>query len=128
MSNRQDDPFIQRERTHLQYGLSSSALLSNLAIERGEGVWLYDIHGNRYMDLFAGAAIASLGHAHPLFLHSVHEQLDDLIVSSYTSPIRSYYVAALADTLPKSLNQVSFFSTGSEANEAALLMARTYTR
>ena len=98
-------------------------------VERGEGIYLYDKQGKRYIDACSGAAVSNLGHAHPRIVKAMHEQAQKVAfshLSRWTSdPIRelSKRVAQLA---PGSLNRLYLVSGGSEATEAALKMARQY--
>ncbi|WP_319404119.1 aspartate aminotransferase family protein [uncultured Anaeromusa sp.] len=98
-------------------------------VERGEGIYLYDKQGKRYIDACSGAAVSNLGHAHPRIVKAMHEQAQKVAfshLSRWTSdPIRelSNRVAQLA---PGSLSRLYLVSGGSEATEAALKMARQY--
>src|SRR5256885_216128 len=56
------------EALYLAPGTQSVALFSQLSIDRGEGAVLYDVDGNRYIDLLAGVGVASLGYAHPKYV------------------------------------------------------------
>ena len=57
-----------------------------ISFEKGEGVWLFDKHGNKYLDALAGVAVNTLGHANPHFTSGLKEQLDQLIhISNYVN-------------------------------------------
>ena len=93
---------------------------------RGEGVWLWDIAGEKYLDALAGVAVNGLGHAHPKLVKAISEQASRLI---HTSNI--YHIAeqaALADKLCEisGMDKVFFCNSGCEANEAAIKLARLY--
>ncbi|EAX46686.1 aminotransferase class-III [Thermosinus carboxydivorans Nor1] len=100
-----------------------------LEVDYGEGIYLYDKDGNRYMDACSGAAVSNLGHAHPRVIRAMTEQAQKVAfshLSRWTSgPIKELadLVASLA---PGSLNKLYLVSGGSEATEAALKMARQY--
>lgn len=100
-----------------------------LEVDHGEGIYLYDTAGKKYLDACAGAAVANLGHAHPRAVQALAEQAGKVAfshLSRWTSqPIRELadLVAGLA---PGSLNKLYLVSGGSEATEAALKMARQY--
>lgn len=126
MNNKQS-LIIRKEREHFKFGISSSAYNTNLVISHGKGIYLYDAAGKEYIDLFAGPGIVALGHSHPKFIKGLKEQLDQFIVGSYTTKTRSEYVTQLFKLLPKQLSQISFFSAGTEANEAAIKLAKCYT-
>ncbi len=94
---------------------------------RGEGCWLYDVKGKRYLDLVAGIATVSIGHCHPHFVSKVKEQLQKLIHVSnlfYTTP-----QIELAEKLKEitGLDKFFFCNSGAEAVEASLKIARKVT-
>jgi adenosylmethionine-8-amino-7-oxononanoate aminotransferase len=95
----------------------------------GEGPYLIDQHGKRYLDGSGGAAVSCLGHSHPAVVEAVHEQISRLEYA-HTSFFTSEPAEALADDLiayaPTGLSHVYFVSGGSEGVEAALKMAVQY--
>ncbi|HYC48348.1 MAG TPA: aspartate aminotransferase family protein [Burkholderiales bacterium] len=97
-----------------------------VAFERGEGPWLWDTQGKRYLDVLAGIAVCGLGHAHPRLTRALQEQLGRLV---HTSNI---YEVALQEKLGDRLAAISgmdnsfFCNSGCEANEAAIKLARLY--
>jgi adenosylmethionine-8-amino-7-oxononanoate aminotransferase len=96
---------------------------------RGEGAYLYDREGKRYLDASGGAAVSCLGHSDPAVVTAIQRQLEKLPFA-HTSFFTNEPMEALADTLiaraPKSFDKVYFVSGGSEAIEAALKLARQY--
>ena len=96
---------------------------------RGEGVYITDSEGKRYLDASGGAAVSCLGHSHPRVLQAIRDQID-AIPFAHTGFFTSAPAEALADKLiasaPGDLDQVYFVSGGSEAVEAALKIARQY--
>ncbi|MGZ8252929.1 MAG: acetylornithine transaminase [Methylophilaceae bacterium] len=93
---------------------------------KGEGVWLWDEQGTRYLDGLAGVAVNGLGHAHPKLVAAISAQAAKLI---HVSNI--YHIAEqerLADKLCEisGLDKVFFCNSGCEANEAAIKLARLY--
>ncbi len=97
-----------------------------VAFVRGEGVWLWDTEGRRYLDGVAGVAVNTLGHAHPKLTQAICEQAKTLIHSSnlYQIPLQE----KLADKLCEisAMDNVFFCNSGCEANEAAIKLARLY--
>ncbi|MCX7627750.1 MAG: acetylornithine transaminase [Methylophilaceae bacterium] len=93
---------------------------------RGEGVWLWDAQGKRYLDGLAGVAVNGLGHAHPKLLAAIGAQAARLIHVSNIYQIAEQ--AALADRLAElsGMDRVFFCNSGCEANEAAIKLARLY--
>lgn len=102
---------------------------SYLEVDHGEGVYLYDSEGKKYLDACSGAAVANLGHAHPRIIQALTEQAQKVAfshLSRWTSkPIREL-ADLTASIAPGSLNKLYLVSGGSEATEAALKMARQY--
>lgn len=96
------------------------------AFVRGEGMYLYDAEGKKYLDFAAGIAVHALGHAHPVFTEAIKEQVGTLI---HTSNL--YYhdqLAAAAEKLAKAaeMDKVFFTNSGTEAIEGAIKAARKY--
>jgi adenosylmethionine-8-amino-7-oxononanoate aminotransferase len=95
----------------------------------GEGAWLIDAQGQRYLDASGGAAVSCLGHGHPDVLAAMHAQIDALAYA-HTGFFTSEVAEALADHLaaraPDGLHNVYFVSGGSEAMEASLKLARQH--
>src|SRR5262245_49975788 len=96
---------------------------------RGEGPYLYDREGKRYLDASGGAAVSCLGHSDPAVITAIQRQIERLPFA-HTSFFTNEPMEALADALiaraPKSFDKVYFVSGGSEAIEAALKLARQY--
>ena len=93
---------------------------------KGEGVWLWDEQGNRYLDALAGVAVNGLGHAHPKLVAAISAQASKLIHVSNIYRIAEQ--AQLADKLCElaGMDKVFFCNSGCEANEAAIKLARLY--
>jgi adenosylmethionine-8-amino-7-oxononanoate aminotransferase len=95
----------------------------------GQGVYLFDAEGRRYIDASGGAAVSSLGHQHPQVLAAMHEQLDRLAyahTSFFTTDVAEQLGDELLEHAPAGMSHVYLVSGGSEAVEAALKMARQY--
>jgi 4-aminobutyrate aminotransferase-like enzyme len=116
------------EAQYLAPGTQSVALFSRLCIDRGEGAVLYDVDGNAYIDLLAGVGVASLGYAHPKYVAALQRQVARIHVGSFTTEHRAALVKLLAEIAPGDLNRSQFYSSGSEAVEAAVRLAKSRTR
>jgi acetylornithine aminotransferase len=94
--------------------------------DRGEGPYLYDDNGERYLDALCGIAVCGLGHAHPAVSAAICEQSTMLLHTSNLYRIDQQ--EKLADTLcdVSGMDRVFFGNSGAEANEAALKLARLY--
>jgi acetylornithine aminotransferase len=97
-----------------------------VAFARGEGVWLWDESGKKYLDALAGIAVNTLGHAHPKLVRALAEQAGRMLHVSnlFAAP----WQEAAADRLAaiSGLDEVFFCNSGCEANEAAIKIARKY--
>lgn len=98
-------------------------------VERGEGVWLIDTEGRRYLDGCSGAVVSNVGHAHPHVLKAMREQADR-VAFAYRTQFENRPAIALAESLAAHLSQgldrTFFVSGGSEAVETAIKLARSY--
>lgn len=97
-----------------------------ISFTHGEGAWLFDAAGNRYLDGLAGVAVNTLGHAHPRFTAALKAQIDSLIHCSNIYQVTGQ--EALSDKLCalSGMQEVFFCNSGCEANEAAIKLARMY--
>ncbi|UUX97652.1 aspartate aminotransferase family protein [Aquabacterium sp. J223] len=96
------------------------------ALSHGQGCWVWDTAGKRYLDGLGGIAVNTLGHAHPKLVPALQEQVAKLIHCSnyYQVPLQEQLAAKLCEL--SGLTAAFFCSTGLEANEAAIKIARKY--
>ena len=97
-----------------------------LALSHGRGCWVWDTDGKKYLDGLGGIAVNTLGHAHPKLVPALQEQIGKLIHSSnyYLVPLQEQLAAKLCEL--SGLSNVFFCSTGLEANECAIKIARKF--
>jgi 4-aminobutyrate aminotransferase / (S)-3-amino-2-methylpropionate transaminase / 5-aminovalerate transaminase len=119
---------FEEEQHYIAPGLQSIALLTKIAVERGEGAVVEDVDGNRYIDFSAGVAIASLGHAHPKFIAALERQVKKIHIGSFATQARFELTKLIAEITPGDLKRSQFYSGGSEAVEAAIRLAKSYTK
>ncbi len=100
-----------------------------LPLERGEGMHVWDVEGKKYLDFFGGILTTSVGHNRPEVTQAVQEQTEKLIHSStlYPNEMHVHLAEKMAQLAPGDL-QVSYFTTsGSDADESAVFLAKGYT-
>ena len=119
---------FREEQKFIAPGLQSIALFSELALESGKGRVLRDVDGSEYLDFVAGIGVASLGYGHPGYVKTLSDQVAKLGVGSFTTAHRLNFVKTLATVTPKGLDRIQLYSSGSEAVEAALRLAKSRTR
>jgi acetylornithine/N-succinyldiaminopimelate aminotransferase len=116
------DPAVTRPMPHVMntYGRLP------IALSHGKGCWVWDTEGRRYLDALGGIAVNTLGHGHPKLVPALQDQVAKLIHSSnyYEVPLQEQLAATLCEL--SGLDSVFFCSTGLEANEGALKIARKY--
>jgi len=93
---------------------------------KGEGAWLWDSNGNRYLDALCGVAVCGLGHAHPAIARAICEQASTLVHTSNWYHIAHQETLAARLTSVAGMDRVFFSNSGAEANEAAIKLARLY--
>ncbi len=113
--------------------MSTDALMNTygerpLTLVKGEGSWVWDDKGNRYLDAVAGIAVCILGHAHPAVTKALSEQAATLVHTSnlYNLPAQQKLAQKLCEL--SGMTNVFVSNSGAEANEAAIKLARLYGR
>ncbi|MGR9106419.1 MAG: acetylornithine/succinylornithine family transaminase [Gammaproteobacteria bacterium] len=97
-----------------------------VTFERGEGAWLWDTQGERYLDALSGIAVCGLGHCHPAVRQAICEQAGRLIHTSNLYGIEKQEELAAQLAKLSGLERVFFCNSGAEANEAAIKIARRF--
>tara|TARA_R110001583_G_scaffold195420_1_gene373053 strand:+ start:66669 stop:67829 length:1161 start_codon:yes stop_codon:yes gene_type:complete len=97
-----------------------------VAFTHGDGVWLHDETGKRYLDALSGIAVSTLGHNHPRLVRAISQQASRVLHTSnlYGIPLQDRLSDRLADA--SGMEEVFFCNSGCEANEAAIKLARMY--
>jgi len=100
-----------------------------IMLVEGHMQWLFDETGKRYLDMLAGIVTVSCGHCHPTVTKAIHDQVDRLQHSTtiYLHPGMGEFARKLASKMPPGLDVTYFVNSGSEANDLAIQIARTYT-
>ncbi|MDF1672960.1 MAG: aspartate aminotransferase family protein [Vicingaceae bacterium] len=100
-------------------------------VDRAEGIYIWDKNGKRYMDIIAGVAVNNIGHNHPKVIAAIQQQLSKhlhvMVYGEYLQDSQLDLAENLASILPESLNCSYIVNSGTEANEAALKLAKRYT-
>ena len=93
---------------------------------KGEGVWLWDDQGQRYLDALSGVAVCGLGHCHPRLAKAICQQAQTLIHTSNLFHIGKQEQLAARLMELSGMDNAFFCNSGAEANEAAIKLARLY--
>jgi acetylornithine aminotransferase len=97
-----------------------------VSFSKGEGAWLWDQSGKKYLDALSGIAVCGLGHTHPVVTSAIAEQAGKLIHTSNLYQIEKQEIAADALCQLSGMTSVFFCNSGAEANEAAIKLARLH--
>ncbi|MBM3456095.1 MAG: aspartate aminotransferase family protein, partial [Bacteroidetes bacterium] len=102
-----------------------------LEIERAEGSYIYDKKGRPYLDMISGVAVNNVGHRHPKIIRAIQEQLNKhlhvMVYGEFIQDAQLNLARALKEVLPDKLSCVYSVNSGTEANEAAIKLAKRYT-
>lgn len=121
-----------RAREHLAHGFASP--LCEVEVSHGLGSWVWTREGNKLLDFTAGIGVLNLGHCHPVVVAAAQRQLGRLFHTSVASALSEPLIeltermVGSAGVLPAGLDRVMFSTTGAEAVENALRIARAATR
>jgi 4-aminobutyrate aminotransferase/(S)-3-amino-2-methylpropionate transaminase len=117
-----------REDAHIAPGLQGYAVAAGIAIERALGSAVTDVDGNTFLDLIGGIGVNALGHSHPKMVRAIGDQMASASVGSFTSGARVELVERLAAHAPApGVHRVQLYSSGAEAVESALRLAKSHT-
>ena len=124
---------VAKDKAHLLHPVSNLRSVREngpLVLARGEGVYLWDTDGNRYIDAFAGLWNVNVGHGRHELAEAAADQIDEVaFVPTFfglASPPAIELAAKLAEMFPGNLNHIHYTSGGAESNETALKIARYY--
>lgn len=101
----------------------------HLPLERGDGMYVWDADGNKYLDFFAGILTTSVGHNNQTVNRHIKEQVDKMLHTSTLYPNGAHVelAAALAEITPEGLETFYFGASGTDADETAVIMAQIHT-
>ena len=102
-----------------------------IEVDRAEGIYIYDKSNKSYMDMIAGVAVNNIGHGHPKVVSALKKQIDKhlhvMVYGEFIQDSQLSFSQKLASLLPSNLNSVYTVNSGTEANEAALKLAKRVT-
>ena len=102
-----------------------------LEITHADGCWLYDVNGNKYLDMISGIAVSNVGHNNTEVKNAIKQQVDKymhiMVYGEFVEQPQVQYAVWLTNHLPASLNSVYFVNSGSEAVEGGLKLAKRVT-
>ncbi len=122
---------LTQRQLFLQHNAQTSTTPLLLEFVRAKGIYLFDSDGKKYMDLIAGIGVSNVGHCHDDVVNAVKQQAETymhlMVYGEFVQSPQVNFAKALADVLPSQLNCTYFVSSGSEAVEGAMKLAKRYT-
>ncbi|MCS6805033.1 MAG: aspartate aminotransferase family protein [Acidobacteriota bacterium] len=124
----QPNNLVQKQREYL-FPCVGTYYQQPLVIERGEGMYVWDDQGNKYLDCFGGVLTVSVGHANPVVNNAIIEQVNKVAHTStlYINQPQVELAEKVAHLTPGRLQKSFFTNSGTEADETAIVLARLYT-
>lgn len=120
-----------REKIFLTAQAQTNPFPYLIDVERAEGIFIWDKSGKKYMDMIAGVAVNNIGHRHPAVIEAIKNQVDQylhvMVYGEYVQDAQLRLAQNLQAILPKSLDCSYIVNSGTEANEAALKLAKRFT-
>lgn len=119
------------KREFLRYQAQTTPYPVSLKIDKAKGIYIWDKSGKKYFDLISGLAVANIGHCHPKIIEAVNIQTKEYLhvmpYGEFVQGPQTKLAVKLDEILPSQLNCTYFVNSGTEANEAALKLAKKYT-
>jgi acetylornithine/N-succinyldiaminopimelate aminotransferase len=119
------------EKEFLKYQAQTNKFPYLIDVEKAEGIYIYDKEGKAYMDMIAGVAVNNIGHKHPKVVQAIKNQVDKhlhvMVYGEFIQDAQLNFAKKLISFLPETLNCVYTVNSGTEANEAALKLAKRVT-
>jgi 4-aminobutyrate aminotransferase-like enzyme len=117
-----------REDAALAPGLQSYATMAGIAVDCAVGSAVTDVDGNVFLDFIGGIGVGALGHAHPTVVGAIQAQVERAAVGSFTSEARVEVAERMAQRAPGKARRLQLYSSGAEAVESALRLAKSFTK
>jgi acetylornithine/N-succinyldiaminopimelate aminotransferase len=122
---------MTRKEKFLKLQAQTNPMPYLIDVDKAEGIYIWNKAGKRYMDMIAGVAVANIGHRHPKVIEAIQHQIDKhlhvMVYGEYIQDSQLALAENLASILPKKLSCSYIVNSGTEANEAAIKLAKRLT-
>ncbi len=103
-----------------------------IEVASAQGIYIKDVHGKSFVDMIAGFSVCNIGHSHPDVIKAIQEQVEKymhvIVYGEFIQAPQVQYAKALTNLLPENLQSVYFTSSGAEATEGAMKLAKRVTK
>ena len=122
---------ISQRSLFLNYLAQTSSEPLLIEPKEASGIYITDVNDKKFIDLISGIGVSSVGHRHPMVLEAIQDQLNKylhvMVYGEFVQSPQALFAKNLCDLLPEHLNNVYLVSSGSEAIEGAMKLAKKYT-
>lgn len=122
---------ISLRNTYLKFLAQTSDEPMLLEPKFAEGLYIYDVNDEKYLDLISGISVSNIGHRHPRVVKAVKDQVDSymhvMVYGEFVQSPQAKFAEKLVELLPENLDKVFLVNSGSEAVEGAMKLAKKYT-
>ncbi|NQY09986.1 MAG: aspartate aminotransferase family protein [Flavobacteriales bacterium] len=122
---------ITQRELYIRHVAQPSSAPMALEIKKAEGIYLYDVDDNEYIDLISGISVSNVGHRHPKVIEAIKDQLDKytylMVYGKFIQEPQVDLAKRITNLLPSQLDNVYFVNSGTEATEGALKLAKRFT-
>lgn len=124
-----NEEVVKLNRKYNLFSWSIQGTINPMPMERGEGIYIFDAEGRRYIDLCAQLVNCNIGHQHPKAIAALKEQADKLTFAApgFANSTKGKVAKKIIDLLPDNFGKVFFTNAGADANENAIKIARYFT-
>ena len=123
-----EDKYTKGQDTFFKHQAQTTPFSNGMEVSHADGMYIYDVSNNKYLDLVAGVSACTLGHSHPAIVKSVKEQVERyahvMVYGEYVQSPQYQLSQLLVDNLPTSLNCTYLVNSGTEAIEGAMKLAK----
>ncbi|MDA9898337.1 aminotransferase class III-fold pyridoxal phosphate-dependent enzyme, partial [Flavobacteriales bacterium] len=123
-----ENKYTKGQDTFFKHQAQTTPFSNGMEVSHADGMYIYDVSNNKYLDLVAGVSACTLGHSHPAIVKSVKEQVERythvMVYGEYVQSPQYQLSQLLVDNLPTSLNCTYLVNSGTEAIEGAMKLAK----
>ncbi len=123
---------MNNRQLFFQHLAQTSDLPIGIEVASAQGIYIKDVHGKSFVDMIAGFSVCNIGHSHPDVIKAIQEQVEKymhvIVYGEFIQAPQVQYAKALTNLLPENLQSVYFTSSGAEATEGAMKLAKRVTK
>ena len=123
---------MNNRQLFFQHLAQTSGKPIGIEVASAEGIYIKDVNGKKFVDMIAGFSVCNIGHSHPEVIKAIQQQVEKymhvIVYGEFIQAPQVQYAKALTSLLPENLQSVYFTSSGAEATEGAMKLAKRVTK